>query len=163
MLMTLARPQAAPLRFIAARLSIPELESIALQPGVMQAFRLTVQYHDAQHPDQVATLIKTQSQQNPTLTLNYRRIDEAPFTLTHSIEIERFREFDAALRKLGFDTLDDPRDVPYYGNDLWLIERAAVSFHHDIIIAPSKATGVYAEIVKLVREKMREATRPINV
>lgn len=161
----LMRPQSAPLRFIATRLRVPDLPHVVRQPGTGEAFRLTVQYHDARHPDQVATLSKSHA--SPTaatvaLQVVYRRASVDPLTLEYEIEPERYQRLGATLRRINFDALDDPPDVPYYGADLWLVERAAGSFHHDVIIPPAHAVGVYADIVALIQTTLREAIRAIN-
>jgi hypothetical protein len=154
--------RAAPLRFIAVRLAVPELEQVVRQPGVAEAFRVTVQYHDGRHPDQIATLTKMQAIGPIKLSVNYRRANDKPLTLDYTLDSDRYSALSAALRKLGFDKLDDLSDIPWYGADLWLVERGAGSFHHDMIIAPENATGAHAEIVKLIRENLREALRAIN-
>jgi hypothetical protein len=154
--------RAAPLRFIAVRLAVPELENAVRQPGVAEAFRLTVQYHDGRHPDQIATLLKMQATGPIKLSVHYRRANDKSLVLEYSVEQNRFVLLDAALRKLGFDKLDDPPEFPWYGADLWLVERAAGTFHHDIIIAPDSATGPHADIVKLIRESLPQAVRAIN-
>jgi len=156
----LTRPQVAPLRFIAVRLGLPELEFEARQPGVVAAFRVTIQYHDARHPDQVATA--TQMGGGVKLAAHYRRQSDKPLALSHTIPTERFHALMGPLKKLGFDQLDDANDLKWYGVDLWLVERAASSFHHDIIIAPVTATGIYRKIVDLISEQLREAVRAIN-
>jgi hypothetical protein len=156
----LTRPQVAPLRFIAVRLGLPELEAEARQPGVVAAFRVTIQYHDARHPDQVATTIQTGG--SIKLAAHYRRPSGKSLALNHSIPFERFQALIGPLKKLGFDQLDDSEDLKWYGVDLWLVERAASGFHHDIIIAPETAKGVYRQIVELIREHLREAVRAIN-
>src|SRR5258708_18236617 len=124
-----SRPQAEPFRLIATRRAVPELEKVARQPGIAEAFRLTVQYHDGRHPDQIATLTKLQSSANAKMTVHYRRANDDPLILEHAIAAERFRAFNAMLRKLGFDKLDDPDNIPWFGADLWLLERAALTFH----------------------------------
>ncbi len=154
--------RAAPLRFIAVRLAVPELEDIVRRPGVAEAFRLTIQYHDGRHPDQIATLTKMQATGPIKLSVHYRRANDKPLVLDYSIDPDRFAVLNAALRKLGFDKLDDPPDIPWYGADLWLVERAAGAFHHDVIIAPGSATGTHAEIARLIRENLRESVRAIN-
>jgi hypothetical protein len=156
----LSRPQVAPLRFIASRLDVAELETVARQPGVVEAFRLTIQYHDARHPDQVATV--TQVVGSVRLATYYRRASDEPLILNRNIPTERFRSLLGSLKKLGFDKLDDSPDLQWYGADLWLVERAASGFHHDMIIAPATAKGVYIEIVNLIREHLRESLRAIN-
>src|SRR5262245_19543189 len=152
----------APLRMIAFRLNIPELEKVARTPGIADAFRLTIQYHDGRHPDQVATLTRMQSGQPPSLEVRYRRTNDQSLTLSHSVGLERFLTLLVALRKHNFDKLDDPTDIPWHGADLWLVERAAGMFYHDIMLAPESASGVYGEIAQLMRENLREAVRAIN-
>lgn len=152
----------APLRLVAFRLNVPELEKIAREPGIVEAFRLTIQYHDGRHPDQIATLSKLQSGQAARLDVRYRRANDQVLTLTHAVDVDRFQALLMALRKLDFDKLDDASDIPWYGADIWLVERAAGTFHHDIMFAPDNARGVYSEIVRLVRERLHEAVRAIN-
>lgn len=157
----LQRPQSAPLRFIAVRLNTPELGQVVRQAGVGEALRVTVQYHDARHPDQVATLTKSLTG-TATLTTIYRRTGSVPLRLDYPIEVERMQALNANLRRINFDKVDDAPSIPWFGADLWLVERAAGSFHHDVIIAPASATGVYAEIVALIQANLREAVRAIN-
>jgi hypothetical protein len=158
----LTRPQAAPLRFIATRMAIPEMDKVARQPGVTEAFRLTIQYHDARHPDQVATMVKMQGSANARIDVGYRRASDQVMWLDYQLSSERFHVFCNTLRRLGFDKLDDMENIPWYGADLWLVERAAVSFHHDLILAPDRVSGTYMEIVKLIQDSLREVLRPVN-
>ncbi len=155
--------RADPLRQIAARLALPTLAQIAKQPGIGDAWRLTIQYHDAQHPDQVATIAFRQGAGgSANLTLHYRRADDRPFMLAPHVPLERCREFTLALRALKFDTLDDMPDLPWFGADLWLVERASGGFHHDVVLAPDRATDVYGSIVSVVHLHLKEALRAIR-
>jgi hypothetical protein len=158
----LMRPQSAPLRLIALRLRVPELAVVAHQPNVTEAFRVTVQYHDARHPDQVATLVRGRAEEGARLSIAYRRASGHHLALDFRIDKARFETFRAAMKQLSFDRLEDFPDIPWYGADLWLIERASGSFHHDVIIPPGEASGVHAEIVVLIRQHLREAVRAIN-
>ncbi len=147
------------LRLIARRLSLPELRAIVRQPGISEAYRLTIHYHDGRHPDQVATL--TRSQYGVvTLVVVYRRVRHQP-SLEYSLDSDRYRLFDLALRRLGFDRYDNQPDLPYGDADLWLLERASGSFAHSIVIAPEQATDVYAQLVAVVRLHLPEAARAI--
>ncbi|HLY28931.1 MAG TPA: hypothetical protein VKQ72_21470 [Aggregatilineales bacterium] len=157
----LTRSQVAPLRLIAARLGLPELEQIALQAGVTETFRLTIKYHDGHHPDQVATAVKHQSRATPSLSVLYRRVNGDALTLEHALDLPRFRSLIATLKKIGFDRLDDDKTIDWVRSDVWLVERAASAFHHDVIIAPATATGIYADTVALVTASLREAVRAI--
>src|SRR5258708_4005900 len=157
----LTRSQVAPLRLIAARLGLPELEQVALQAGVTETFRLTVKYHDGRHPDQVATAVKHQSKAVPSLNVVYRRVNGDALTLEQPLDLERFRAMIATLKKIGYDRMDEDKTIDWVNADVWLVERAASAFHHDVIIAPATASGIYADIVALVTSSMREAVRAI--
>src|SRR5258708_19237615 len=102
-----SRPQAEPFRLIATRRAVPELEKVARQPGIAEAFRLTIQYHDGRHPDQIATLTKLQSSGDAKMTVHYRRANDDPLVLEHAIAAERFRAFNPPLPKLGFHNLNN--------------------------------------------------------
>jgi hypothetical protein len=161
MSMPLMRPQSAPLRFIATRLQVADLPIVVRQPGAGEALRITIQYHDARHPDQIGTLIKTLTG-GATLTVIYRRAETTPLTMMYEFEAARYQALGAGLRRLSFDKLDDAPDTPWFGADLWLVERAAGTFHHDVIIAPATAVGAYSEIVTLFQTIAREVIRTIN-
>jgi hypothetical protein len=154
--------RADPLRYLAVRMQIPDLGAIARSPGVSEAYRVTIAYHDGRHPDQVATLKFIQGAGTTAeLTVQYRRATDKPFVLTPHVPLPRCREFAAALRALQFDSLDDMLEIPWHGVDLWLVERASGTFFHDVVIAPDRAEGPHLGIVTAIRELLREATRAI--
>jgi len=154
--------RAAPLRLLAVRLGLPELERAVRQPGVMEGLRVTIQYHDGRHPDQVATLIKPQAVGPAKLAVHYRRADDRPLVFDYTVEVERFRALVAALRQMGFDRLDDAPDLPSHGADLWLIERASGTFQHDLTLCPDRVEGIHAALVDYLRKHWREAVRAIE-
>jgi hypothetical protein len=148
------------LRFIADRLGLPELRVVIRQPGIDEAYRLTVQYFDGRHPDQVATLTRARDG-TVLLTVAYRRMHHQP-VFEYPLQLEQYRDFDLALRKLGFDRRDDQPDMPYMGQDFWLIERASGSFFHDMVLSPERAEGAYGWIVEAVRGRLPQAVRVIQ-
>jgi len=160
----LIRHRLAPLRLIALRLSLPDLETVARRPDVIDALRLTIQYHDNRALDQVTTILKVRAAQAepPRLSAAYRRLNDKPLVLDLRLDEERYTAFAGGLRKVGFDKLDDMPDIPWIGADLWLLERASGTFYHDVIVAPEHAKDNYADIVRLVRENLREAVRMLN-
>lgn len=159
----LMRPRTAPLRLIALRLSLPELELIVRQPEVIESFRLTIQYHDGRCLDQAATITKLRGAPVAVrLNAAYRRNNDRPLAYDFTLDPAKFDAYRMALRKLNFDKLDDPPDIPWRGADLWLLERASGTFHHDLIIAPDSASGVYAEIAALTRAHFPQAVRAFS-
>ncbi len=148
------------LRLVADRLGLPELGRVVEQPGINEAYRLTVRYHDGRHPDQVATLTHAQDG-TVWLEVVYRRTHHQP-AFEYLLDADRYRSFDVAMRRLAFDRLDDQPGIPYLGVDLWLIERAAGSYRHDVVLAPALADGVYGWLVDMVKERLPQAIRAIQ-
>jgi hypothetical protein len=152
------------LRLIALRLDVPAIQSLARVPGTTEVYRITVQYLDGQHPDQIATLIlSNETSSTAQLSVHYRRANGRLLILTPLIPAARARSFAADLRRLGFDRLDDMPGLPWHGAELWLIERAAGTFARDLVLSPENAHSVYAQIAAFVREKLPEAVRPIRI
>ncbi len=151
--------RADPIRLIATRLRQEELREITRRPGVNEAFRVTIQYHDGRHPNQVATLTRGHGGACSLLVVYDKPNKDVRFT--YEVEADRYTALLRALRRLKFDTLDDQPDVPYLGVDLWLVERASGSFYHDIVLSPEDARGFFRELILAIREHLPEALRPI--
>ncbi|HEX3052474.1 MAG TPA: hypothetical protein VHP83_17565 [Aggregatilineaceae bacterium] len=151
--------RADPIRLIALRLNQDELRNLTHRPGINEAFRVTIQYHDAQHPNQVATLTRGHSE--CSLSIVYDKPGKL-LDFRHTIPAERYKELLTSLRRTKFDTLDDQPDVPYFGVDLWLVERASGSFYHDVVMSPDSARGHYRELLLAMREHLKEALRSID-
>ncbi len=148
------------LRLIASRLELPELKVMVRQPGLSEAYRVTIHYHDGRHPDQVATLSRWQDN-SVMLSVGYKRVRHHPL-FEYPLELERFHDFDLAMRRLGFDRRDDQPDLPSFGEDLWLLERASGNFSHDLVLAPRLADGVYGWLVAAVQHHLPQAVRAIQ-
>ncbi|MFP4322752.1 MAG: hypothetical protein ACLFTK_09885 [Anaerolineales bacterium] len=150
------------LRGVASLVGEAPLRRVMATPGVHEAVRVTVRYHDARSPDSVATLTRGVGEA-VGLRVVYTRFDDhgAPFDYDFRPESARFASVLAALRLNRFDTLDDDPDLPRYGADHWLIERAAGSFFHDVVLSPASARGHHREIVAALRQALPEALREI--
>ena len=157
--MTIQARRADPIRLIALRLRQHELREVTRQPGVNEALRVTIQYHDGQHPNQVATLTRGHGGAGALLVLYDKPNRDVHFSF--AIEPERVTALLAALRRVRFDALDDQPDVPYVGVDLWLVERSSGSFYHDVVLSPGEARGFYRELVLALRQHLPEALRSI--
>lgn len=148
------------LRVIAGRLGLDELTTLTRQPGVNEAYRVTLHYHDGRHPDQVATLTRARYEA-VLLSVKYKRFHHQP-AFEYPLTTHVYHDFDLAMRRLGFDRRDDQPDIMFVGEDLWLIERSSGSFFHDIVVAPDRATGVYGWMVETVTEHLPQAVRAIQ-
>lgn len=152
--------RADPIRLIALRLKQDELRNLTQQPGINETFRVTIQYHSTDHPNQVGTLIRGHGG-NCTLKVVYDKPGKDVY-FTYPVEGERFQKLVMALRRARFDNMDDQPDVPFFDVDLWLVERASGSFYHDVVLSPESSRGFYRELVLAIREYMKEAVRPIT-
>lgn len=150
--------RADPLRVIAARLGITEFRLMTQQPTVNEALRITIHYDDVRKADSVATLVRGHHRVDCSLTVIYDR-PQKPATLSFTIPQARYQSLLGALRRARFDHLDDQPELAFIGIDLWLIERAAGSFHHDVVLAPTSATGNYREFVRAFEEYLPESVR----
>ena len=151
--------RADPIRLIALRLRQDELRHVVQRPGVNEALRVTIQYHDGRHPNQVATLMRGHGAECTLLVVYDRPGRDVRFA--YPVALERYMTLLGALRRAGFDALDDQPDVPFFGVDLWLVERASGSFYHDVVLQPEAAAGLHGEIVSAIRAQLKEALRPV--
>ncbi len=152
--------RADPIRLVALRLRQDELRNLTQKPGINEVFRVTIQFHDGRHPNQVATLTRGHGSAC-TLKVVYDKPGKDVF-FTYAVEVDRYKTLLSALRRIKFDDMDDQPEVPFFGVDLWLVERASGSFYHDVVLAPESARGFYRELVLAVREHLKEALRAIG-
>lgn len=150
--------QADILRTIATRLDLPDFRRMTQQPTINEAVRVSIYHYTGQAPDSIATLVYGHHQTDCNLQVCYdrptRRAD-----LSYQVPIARYSGLLAAFRKANFDHLDDEPDLPFYGVDLWLIERAAGSFHHDVVLCPESASGKYRELIRALQDHLPESIR----
>lgn len=154
--MSLSR-RADPIRLIAVRLGQGELKNETSKPGVNEALRISIQYHDGRHPNSVAT-VRRRHGDACELTVAY---DKDKLSYDFALPVERYQKMLIALRASKFDTLDDEENLPYFGIDMWLVERASGSFYHDIVLSPDHATGHHREIIVATRQHLPEAVREL--
>jgi hypothetical protein len=151
--------RADPIRLIALRLRQNELKHLTRQPGVNEAFRVTIHYDQGRHPNQVATLTRGHGGACP-LKVVYDKPGKQVY-FDYAVEMDRHTALLTALRRVRFDEMDDQPDVPFFGVDLWLVERVSGSFYHDVVLSPESARGHYRELILAIREHLKEALRDI--
>jgi hypothetical protein len=144
---------------VAARCGLPAVAALARRPGMRGVYRVTIGYHDRRAKDTVTTL--TYSSTGTALEIAFDGAIGKP--LQHPFSADRYRAFADALFGVGFDTLKDAPNLPAPGKgDVWLIERAASSFAHGLLLAPERAEGPYARLLNAVRHGLPEALRRVE-
>lgn len=151
---------ASTLRAIIDSAGVDALPTIMRRPGVRAVYRVTVHYHDGRARDTVATLVYSAAD-GARLEIVFR-VTFAGKPLVHPITPARYEAWTAALGALNIDRLPDQRNLPTYGADLWLVERAAGSFLKSVIIAPALADGAHAALVHAVRTHLPDALREVQ-
>ena len=153
--------QAPLLRSVADQLGLPPVSEVARIPGVREVYRFTVHYYDGRACNSVATLGVSPTGGIQLENVYQRALLNKP--LSYSIEAERYQEFVRAVMGLHFDKLPDQPNLPTYNlTDLWMIERAAGTFLHSVILAPEQARDEFSMLVNAVRHGLPEALRVVK-
>ena len=147
------------LRGVAEGIGLPTVVQMARRPGVQVVYRVTVYYHDGRACNSVAMLLHTTGQGIACEVHYQNALDGKP--LTPEITPARFDDFVRALQNIGFDRMGDQPDLPSAA-DLWLVERAAGTFLHSVVIAPDTANDNHARIVNTVINGLQEALRQVS-
>jgi hypothetical protein len=137
------------LRTIIKSAGLPPMQEVAKQPGLANAVRVTVYYHDLRAAHSVATLRDLRGQGIGLTVIFLGRLAHKP--LTYVVSPSHYNKFVAALQAVRFDTIKDQPNIPLGGQDLWLVERAAGGFYKSLILAPDVAQAPHSEIVSAVR------------
>jgi hypothetical protein len=155
------RSHSPTLRAIADRLKLESVSKVALRPGVSVVYRITAHYFDARAQDSVATLCRM-TIDRCFLELVYARAFSGK-SITYPIPLNRYAAWTEAMSLLKFDHMDDQTNVPDYPTvDLWLIERAAGIFRHEVMLAPELATGDHGKLVNAVKNGLPEAIKRVE-
>mgnify|MGYP003525698840 CR=1 FL=1 len=149
------------LRSVAAQLQLPLITELARQPGIDEIYRITIHYFDGRACNSVATLRASHATGILLETAYQRALNRQP--LRHTIDELRYAEFVRALKSLSFDRMSDQPNLPAYNStDLWMIERAAGTFSHGVILAPEIAREGYGRLANAVKHGLPEALRQVR-
>lgn len=148
------------LRDIAERMNVSPLKSLAMLPGVKAVYRVTIHYDKMRAADTIMTLRRVGAEVAQIETVYLGRFEHRP--IVRQMPLSDYEAFMQAMLKAQFDRLPDQPDLPFYGSDIWLVERAASGFLKSVLMAPSNGKGQYAAIMAAVRAYIPEATREIS-
>ncbi len=153
--------QAPLLRAIADQLGLSPVTEVAQQPAVQEVYRITVLYYDGRYCNSVATLVDSQVS-GATLEIVYQRaLNNQP--ISHPIRDIRYVRFVKAVKGIPFDQMRDQPNLPAYNStDLWLVERAAGTFSHSVILAPALARDRHNRLANAVKHGLPEALRELK-
>lgn len=147
------------LREVENRVGLPSIRQIALRPGVFAVYRVIVQYDRMRAADAVTTLTRTPDGNGVVEVVYAGHFGNHP--IVRSLPRAAYENFASGLGDLRFDKLPDQPNIPFYGVDMWLFERAAGGFHKSVLLAPQAAEGMHAQLAKLIKAYMPESIREI--
>ena len=153
--------QAPLLRAVIDDCGLPPISEVARPPGVQDVYRITMHRFDRRACNSVSTLRCALTEGVVLETVYQRALLLQP--LSHPIDGFRYEAFVKAVAALDFDHLRDQPDLPDYdATDLWLIERAAGTFTHGVIVAPELARDRHARLVNAVKNGLPETLRVVK-
>lgn len=159
--MGILRSHAPMLREIADKLKLESVGKLAQRPGVNVILRVAVRYFDGRARDSVSTLYRMTLERCFLETVYLNAFENKP--LVHQILLSRYDALVEALATVKFDQLHDQADIPDYPSvDLWLVERAAGTFQHGVLLAPMLATDAHNQLVNAIKNGLPEAVRQVD-
>ncbi|MBC8170810.1 MAG: hypothetical protein H7X77_04040 [Anaerolineae bacterium] len=144
---------------LANRAGVPPLKQVALQPGMKTVWRVTVHYDRVATSHVIVTLKRFGYENVVVETVYPGHFGNQP--ITRSLQLADYERLTQALQQFDFDKLSDQPNIPFYGVDVWLVERAAGGFLKSVGFSPQSASGDHARLMALLRQYLPEVTREI--
>lgn len=144
---------------LASQLGLPDLERAARAAGVMSVLEITAYYPQRRVRHSVARVIEYQLGEI-ALQVAYEgvRLGAIPRI---ALDATRMDSVNAALLAVKFRSLIDQPGLSYDERSLWLIQQAAGTFIHGIIVAPDRPEPPYSAIVNAIDDHLPEAIREL--
>ena len=150
---------AAAVWHLARELGFGELDKLARSAGVMSVTQISVYQADAGLRHSVARAIAYQHGVGKMQVVYEGFNRHKPLLL--DLPSERLDALSSALIRARFDRLQDEGDISPWTRKLWLVQRAAGSFQHGIVLRPETARSPYRDIVAAVRQNLGAAVRDL--
>ncbi len=144
---------------LASQLGLPDLRQAASEAGVMSILQVSAYYAERRVRHSVARVIEYQTGELE-LRVVFQGVSLAE-PLRLSVARERMEALDEALLRVKFAKLGDQAGLTYAARSLWLIQRAAGSHAHGIMVAPDRPEMPYTAIVNAIDACLPEAIREI--
>ncbi len=144
---------------LANRLGLPDIERIAARAGVMSVLQITAYYASRRVRHTVARVVEHQSGAIE-MQLAYEGVNlEKPIRLP--VANDNLEKIQAVLLEARFGKLGDQANLSYDERSLWLIQQAAGTHAHGILVAPHRPELPYSIIVNAIDAYLPEAIREV--
>ncbi len=142
------------------RTKIPLLKTLAAQPGMKVLYRVIAYYLDGRARHSVATLYGEAGKTDFRLEVVYEGVNQHK-PMLHSIRFAHYEALTAAFLRANFDKRVDQEVTIQRLHTLWMVERAAGTFHHSVIFTPQQPELPYSIIVNALDAYLSEAIREV--
>ena len=144
---------------LASQLGLPELGQAAGAAGVMSVLQVSAYYAERRVRHSVARAIEYQTGEIE-LQIVFQGVSlKAPLRL--QVERQKMEQLDDALLRVKFDKLGDQPGLSYAERSLWLVQRAAGTHVHGILVAPDRPETPFSTIVNAIDAYLPEAIREL--
>ncbi len=144
---------------LAGSLGLPELEQVARAAGVMNVLQVTAYYTERRVRHSLARVIEYQTGETE-LRVAYEGVNVGkPMVLP--VERDTMEALNAVLLAVNFGRLSYQAGLSHADQCLWLIQRAAGTHVHGIMLAPERPEPPWSTIVNAIDAYLPEAIREI--
>lgn len=144
---------------LASQLGLPDLGRAAGEAGVMSILQVSAYYAERRVRHSVARVTEYQTG-DIALRVVFQGVNLAE-PLRLAVEREGMEKLHDALLRVRFDKLGDQAELSYAERSLWLIQRAAGTHAHGIMVAPDRPETPYTTLVNAIDAYLPEAIREI--
>lgn len=147
------------LYYVADNLGVTALSQVAKQVGVISVLRITAFYPERRARHTVSTVIERHQNQRRLEIVYEGFYDHQPIIL--AVSEDNFTALNQVLRQVKFDKLDDQTGISYKDHSLWLIQRAATTYSHGVIVSPDVPKLPYSTLVNAIDAYLPESIREV--
>lgn len=140
-------------------MGLPDLQRAASAAGVMSILQVSAYYAERRVRHSVARVIEYQTGEIE-LQVVFQGVSLAE-PLRLAVDRESMERLDDVLLRVKFDRLGDQAGLSYGERSLWLIQRAAGTHLHGIMVAPDRPEAPYTTLVNAIDAYLPEAIREI--
>ncbi len=144
---------------LAGRLGLPDLQRTARGTGVMSVLEIAAHYAGRRVRHSVARVIEYQlGEIELQIAHEGVRLETIPRI---AIDETRIEKVNAALLAARFRSLSHQPKLSFDERSLWLIQQAAGTHSHSVIVAPDRPELPYSTIVNAIDDYLPEAIREV--
>ena len=144
---------------LASQLGLPDLTMAAGRAGVMSVLQVSAYYAQRRIRHSVARVSELQTGEIELQVVFQGVSLNEPLRL--AVERQNMEKLEETLLRVKFDKLGDQGGLSYAERSLWLLQRAAGTHVHGVMVAPDRPEPPYSTIVNAIDAYLPEAIREV--